>query len=446
MNERLINEVALGVVFVHGPGEYLAITADERLDVAADIQEGCSLLTSLEPDAEISWTTRYEEVTLSQPIFPPRPGRGCRPASTWAASTPPSREENRRSYLFQGDQYLRLSGSTMEGSYPKFIAAGWQGLPTAFASGIDAAFWRQSDGKIYLFRGFQYVRLTGTTTDAGSPELSPTTGTACPTSSSATSTPPSCIRPTAGSTCSRATRWSGCPTTPSTPGLEEDRRGVRRHPRGVRQRDHGSLWQGQLHATVPPRRPEQPQHLRPVHRHHADGRPVPKYVGGLAASETEALWRDPALAALGFGPGQGGYQAYVDEQMADAGATRGFVTFITKYPTSRCAGAAEDHAMRLRVGETSRDRVSFAADRPSSSPDEYASSNCECGKRSGRFFSVANGNCRLCANPAMDEGQPEPIASEWIGLPANFQSGIEAAVWRYDNGRAYLFKGNNYVR
>jgi hypothetical protein len=453
VNERLINEVALGVVFVQGPGEYLTITADERLDVAADIQEGCSLLTGLEPDAEISWTTRYEDVTLSQPIFPTAPWEGMPPsfyvgridAALW-------REENRRSYLFQGNQYLRLSGSTMEASYPKFIAAGWQGLPTAFESGIDAAFWRQSDGKIYLFKGSQYVRLTGTTTDAGFPRAIADDWHGLPDEFERDLDAAFMHQPDGGIYLfkgDQVVRLSDDTVDAGFPkkiadvfeGIPDE------YASGIM----ASLWRGDNERLYLFDRADR-NDLNTYVRFTDITQPIddfyPKYVGGLAASETEALWRDPALAALGFGPGQGGYAAYVDKLMADAGAVRGYVTFITKYPTYWGAYAVPPKiTMRLRAGETSRDRV-FAHESGHifGAPDEYASSNCECGKRSGRFFSVANGNCRLCANPAMDDGQPESIASEWFGLPANFQSGIEAAVWRYDNKRAYLFKGNYYVK
>ncbi len=44
-----------------------------------------------------------------------------------------------------------------------------------------------------------------------------------------------------------------------------------------------------------------------------------------------------------------------------------------------------------------------------------------------------------------DAGYPKPIAGNWPGVPASFASGIDAAV-RWDNGKAYLFKGAGYLR
>ena len=65
-------------------------------------------------------------------------------------------------YLFSGSQYVRVSrvGGGADASYPRPIAGNWPGLPASFQQGIDAAFWRESNGKIYFFKGSQYVRLT----------------------------------------------------------------------------------------------------------------------------------------------------------------------------------------------------------------------------------------------------------------------------------------------
>ena len=55
------------------------------------------------------------------------------------------RESNNKSYLFQGDQYIRLTGSDMDSGYARPIAGNWHGLPPEFEdAGIDAAFWQQS--------------------------------------------------------------------------------------------------------------------------------------------------------------------------------------------------------------------------------------------------------------------------------------------------------------
>jgi hypothetical protein len=80
------------------------------------------------------------------------------------------RESNGKTYFFKGSQYVRLTDSTVDPGYPKTIAGNWHGLPASFESGIDAAFWRKSNGKIYMFKGDQYVRLTESTMDEGFPK------------------------------------------------------------------------------------------------------------------------------------------------------------------------------------------------------------------------------------------------------------------------------------
>jgi hypothetical protein len=72
------------------------------------------------------------------------------------------RESNKSVYLFKGNQYVRFTNVNdgMDAGYPKPIAGNWPGLPASFQSGIDAALWRESNGKIYFFKGSQYVRFS----------------------------------------------------------------------------------------------------------------------------------------------------------------------------------------------------------------------------------------------------------------------------------------------
>lgn len=44
-----------------------------------------------------------------------------------------------------------------------------------------------------------------------------------------------------------------------------------------------------------------------------------------------------------------------------------------------------------------------------------------------------------------DQGYPLPIAGHWPGFPASFSSGVNAAVV-WGNGKAYFFKGSQYLR
>jgi len=45
-----------------------------------------------------------------------------------------------------------------------------------------------------------------------------------------------------------------------------------------------------------------------------------------------------------------------------------------------------------------------------------------------------------------DPGYPKPIAGNWPGFPANFASGIDAALWSGTTQQIYFFKGSEYIR
>jgi hypothetical protein len=76
--------------------------------------------------------------------------------------------ENRKHYMFRDNEYIRLSGVKVDPGYPLKLPGGWRGMPSSFASGIDAALVR--DNKVYMFKGAKYIRFTGTKMDAGYPK------------------------------------------------------------------------------------------------------------------------------------------------------------------------------------------------------------------------------------------------------------------------------------
>lgn len=48
------------------------------------------------------------------------------------------------------------------------------------------------------------------------------------------------------------------------------------------------------------------------------------------------------------------------------------------------------------------------------------------------------------SSASMDAGYPKPLPGGWRGMPAAFQSGIDAATYR--KGHVYMIKGNQYIR
>jgi Hemopexin len=72
-------------------------------------------------------------------------------------------------YFFKGSHYSRFTDTTADSGYPLPMPGGWRGLPASWSSGIDAAVAFAPTQKIYLFKGNQYVRVTGTQVDPGYP-------------------------------------------------------------------------------------------------------------------------------------------------------------------------------------------------------------------------------------------------------------------------------------
>lgn len=81
---------------------------------------------------------------------------------------------NGKVYFFKGNQYLRydLPSDKVDADYPKPIAGNWPGVAgTGFENGLDAAI-NYGNGKVYFFRDTQYLRLdlVSKAVDAGYPK------------------------------------------------------------------------------------------------------------------------------------------------------------------------------------------------------------------------------------------------------------------------------------
>jgi len=119
--------------------------------------------------------------------------------------------------------------------------------------------------------------------------------------------------------------------------------------------------------------------------------------------QKEARFRDPALAALGFGPGLAGARAYIEKLRSSLGTDWAYCAFFTKYPVGWFAYASLGGPRLVMAydndgwGPDNIDRV-FAHETGHifGAPDEYKASGCNCTDKYG-FFQVANANCETCA-------------------------------------------------
>ena len=121
------------------------------------------------------------------------------------------------------------------------------------------------------------------------------------------------------------------------------------------------------------------------------------------AADNETRFRDPALAALGFGSGHAGSRAYAEDLRARLGTNWAYVAFFTKYPVDHFAYAffGGPHLIMDYAndgwGPENIDRV-FAHETGHifNAPDEYSSSGCNCGGSWG-YYGKPNANCESCA-------------------------------------------------
>jgi hypothetical protein len=130
---------------------------------------------------------------------------------------------------------------------------------------------------------------------------------------------------------------------------------------------------------------------------------VPPGPAGATGAQKETLWRDPAMAKLGFGTGLSGVRDYIEKLRSTHSTDWSYCAFFTKYPLGHFAYASIGgprlvmHYDNDGWGPDNIDRV-FAHETGHifNAPDEYASSGCDCGGSWG-VFNVPNSNCENCA-------------------------------------------------
>ena len=121
------------------------------------------------------------------------------------------------------------------------------------------------------------------------------------------------------------------------------------------------------------------------------------------APDLEGLWRDPAMAALGYAANWSGVTSYVEHLRTSLATQWTYCAYFTKYPLSWFAYASIGGPRLVMAydndgwGPDNIDRV-FAHETGHifGCPDEYAASGCTCGGSWGRF-GTPNSNCQNCA-------------------------------------------------
>lgn len=520
-NERMINRVSVGIVYVDAPG--FSISDAERAHILAEVQEGLTKLASNEPNANLTWA--YSTLSVTLPSFTPWQG------ANWPGLTEPFYRNisdalwsgtTNRIYFFRGNEYIRVNPSNgwrADAGYPKPIAGNWPGFPASFASGIDASLWSGANQKIYFFKGSEYVRVdpaAGWAVEAGYPKPIAGNWPGFPASFAAGvdaalwSGTTNKIYFFKGSEYIRVNPAAGWaveagypkPIKDNWPGLPDD------FNEGI----DGALWSGvnnKIYLFKRNRFYNQYVRIDPNAGWGMEaGYPKPVGLGW----DAEDKWRDPALNQLGYPSGGPGLDQLTQFFQNATASQFGYVAFFTKMPTAWFAYATSG-SRKVVMRETGTDFLTWTSidsvfghetGHIFGAPDEYPSSKCKCDSIHGRFYREVNGNCNLCASPAvtclmsgntltslcsytpthfgwtafltsidagvhaytnsklylfskgyylrysadfsLDPDYPKPIAGNWPGFPASFASGVDAAVWGQPNSRVYFFKGSQYIR
>ena len=475
-NERMINSVSVGVVFVGGPDEY-AITNDEKIHVLAEIQDGLEALGNNENDANLSWSISNLSVNLNEftpwegarwPGLPEtfykgfdaalstganskvylfkgsqyvrvNPDNGWKPdpgypkpiAGNWP-DMPASftsnidaaiyTEKNNKIYFFKGDDYVRVdpaNGWKAEAGYPKPIAGNWGGFDADFAQGIDAALWGKPNGKLYFFKGDKYTRIdpnNGWNADAGYP------------------------KPIEGN-------WDDLPDNFAQEGID------------------AALWSPKNERVYMFKKGRFSGNYVRINPNAGwdveNGYPKPI---GLSLGEAELLWRDPAMEQLGFETGWDGISEITEFFQNPVGTQYGFVSYFTKLPTGWFAYAGGGRVvMRKTVTPTSPSFENWTSidsifahetGHIFGAPDEYSSSNCSCDedKEYGKFTKIHNGNCSPCAVnpvPCLMKGNTLNNICDFTRIHFGwgaFMNSVGSSIYSFKNNKIYMFSNGYYLR
>ena len=468
-NERMINRVSVGVVYVDGPG--FEINDTERTHVLAEVQGGLAALSGNEPRANLTWVYSTLSVTLS--TFTPWEGANWPGLSEsfyrsiddalWSGT-------NQKIYFFKGSEYIRVDPNNAwnaDPGYPKPIAGNWPGFPATFAAGVDAALWSGTTDKIYFFKGSEYIRVdpkNAWNVDPDYPKPIAANWPGFPATFAAGvdaalwSGTTNKIYFFKGSEYIRVdpnNAWNVDPDYPKPiagnwPGL----------PANFADGLDGALWSGttnKIYFFERNRFYNQYVRVDPNNGWNVDpDYPKPAGLGW----EAEDKWRDPALVQLGFAAGGAGVDQLTEFFQNGVGAQFGYVAFFTKMPTAwfAYAQAGSRKVVMRRIAGTfdswfSIDSVfGHETGHIFGAPDEYPSSNCVCTSTHGRFFKEVNGNCNNCADPVvtclMSQNTLTSLCSftpTHIGWTA-FLDAIGAGVHTYSNGKLYLFSDAFYAR
>ncbi|MCF3975074.1 hemopexin repeat-containing protein [Paracoccus salsus] len=475
-NERMINTVSVGVVYVSGP-DHFATSEAEKAHILAEVQHGLDTLATNEPESNLTWI--YQPLSVNLSSFQPWEGSNW-PGLTYeyynySIDAAVYALANDKIYFFKGDEYIRVdpnNGWKADAGYPKPIAGNWPGFPTSFQSGLSAALWSGPNNKIYFFKGSEYIRVdpgNGWQVDSGYPKPIAGNWSGFPANfqsgvdAALWSAPNNKIYFFKGSEYIRVDPSAGWaveagypkPIEGNWPGMPTWGVWTPDFTKGIQ----AAIWSEKNQRIYMFRAGQFNQYVR-INPNDGwkveDGYPKPVGLG----HDAEAKWRDAALSQLGFSSGTDGMIQLTEWFQNAASAQFGYIIFFTKLPTA-WIGYASSGSRRVTIYKrdegdwttwTSIDSVvAHETGHIFHAPDEYYA-ECDCESLHGKFIRDVNGNCNTCTTSQLTclmDGNSLTNVCDWtrahIGWKA-FLSGIDGAVFSDANDKFYLFSKGYYAR
>ncbi|MEM1215100.1 MAG: hemopexin repeat-containing protein [Bacteroidota bacterium] len=306
-------------------------------------------------------------------------------------------DTNKKVYLFKGSEYVRIdpfNGWNMDAGYPKPIAGNWPGFPTEFTQGVDAAIWNPKNNKVYFFRDDEYIRVNPNNSWQVDPNYpKPIDGN----------------WPNLNSNFEdnlNAALWSG---TNDKIYFFKGEDYVRIDPDNDWRMDNG------YPRVIARQRIGNRPDLREVFEQLDLDSNWPGFPNNFGQNVDAALYSKRNNRVYIF---QGSQYLRVNPNNGwevDRGYPRNIAGNWPGFPSHFAQGV--DAAFWSKKNS----RIYFFKN------DEYIRVNPNNGWR-------------------VDAGYPKPIAGNWPGFPAHFAEGVDAAIWTEKNDRVYFFKDNEYIR
>jgi hypothetical protein len=444
LNARMVGQVVVSVIFVEGPTPDTAISFGDRIKVIAECLDGLSFFVNQASDANLSFLWDIRSVSLD--VHPGEGGNwGNLPVAFQSnLDAVVERKDNGKIYFFKGNEYVRLTENEVDANYPKPIANNWRRLPAQFQQNIDAALYRESNNKLYFFSDNRYVRLTGSTMDDGYPKTIAGNWRGLPRNFNNGIDAALWYQPNGKIYFFKGDEYVRMSGSTMDPGYPRKIKNAWAIPDAwsdidaALMRSNGKIYFFRRQA-----------HIRLSSANALD----PGFPKAIANEEIdrEGLWRDPAMASLGYDPGKASVNEFLRGIRDSRNTQWAFAAFFTRYPLANNGYARRPNSfvvMSVDNGARGMDKIDavFAHETGHifGAPDEYKKPRVNCDSPHGFFHQPNNNSVHCAVDLQLDEG-PNNISPIWPRLPMGWRSNLDA-VLAGENNKKYFFKAGEYLR